>query len=58
MWHYHRDKLFLNVNGAIADFSAKNNNSASFRFRTKIASRIGQNGTKMIILANMRGFFL
>ena len=46
LWQYYRDKLFLDDNGAIADFPAGNNNSASFKFRTKIAERIGNNGAK------------
>ena len=36
LWHYCRYEPFLNVNGAIAD----NNNSASLKFKTKIAGRI------------------
>ena len=29
---YYRDEPFLNANGAIADFSADNNNRALFKF--------------------------
>ena len=38
LWHYYRDKLFLN-NDATADFPTNNNNSASFNLKTKIANR-------------------
>ena len=48
LWQYHRDEPFLNVNGAIDGFLADNNNSASFRFATKIASRTGNDGTKNV----------
>ena len=44
LWHYYRDEPFLNVNGAIA----YNNNSGSFKFKTKIAGRIGQDGIKNV----------
>ena len=40
LWHYNRDEPFLNANGDITDFSADNNNSASFKFKTKIAGKI------------------
>ena len=33
-------------NGGIADFPANNNNTASFKFKTKVAGRIGNGGTK------------
>ena len=46
LWHYYRDEPFINANGAIADFSADNNDSVSFKFKRKITSRIGENGTK------------
>ena len=46
LWKYHKDEPFLDHNGAIADFCADDNNSASFKFKTKIAGRIGNNGTK------------
>ena len=48
LWHYYRDELFLNANGPIADFPADNNNSASFKFKTKIGSRIGDDGTENV----------
>ena len=43
LWHYYRDEPFLNANGDIADFPADNNNSASFKFKTKTACRIDEN---------------
>ena len=46
LWQYCRDEPFLNNDGAIADFPSDNNNSASFRFKTKIVASIGNNGTK------------
>ena len=39
LWHYDRDEPFLG-NGASAGVPANNNNSASFKFKTKIAGRI------------------
>ena len=48
LWHYYRDKPFLNANGAIADFPTDTNNSDSFRFKTKIADRTGNDDTKNI----------
>ena len=46
LWHYYRDEPFLN--GTISHFSADNNNSASFKFKTKIASRTENDGTKNV----------
>ena len=46
LWQYYRDEPFLDDNGAIADFPAGNNNSALFKFKTKIADRTGNDGTK------------
>ena len=51
LWQYYRDEPFLDDNGAIADLPARNNNSASFKFKLQIASRIGSYGTKS---ANIR----
>ena len=49
LWNYYRDESFLNGNGAIADFPADNNsNSASFKFKTKIADQTGNDGTKNV----------
>ena len=39
---------FLDDNGATVDFPVDNNDSASFKFKTKIASRIGNNDTKVV----------
>ena len=39
LWHYYRDKPFLNANGAITDFPVGDNNSVSFKFRIKMADR-------------------
>ena len=46
LWQYYRDEPFLNNNGAIADFPADSNNSALFKFKTKVAGRTGNDGTK------------
>ena len=46
LWHWFRDEPFLD-NGAIDDFLANSNKSASFKFKTKIVGRTG-NGTKNI----------
>ena len=48
LWHYYRDEPFLNANVAIADFPADNNNSASFKFKTKISDGIGDDDTKNV----------
>ena len=37
LWRYYSGEPFLNDYGAIADFSADNNNSTSFKFKTKVA---------------------
>ena len=47
LWQYYRDEPYLDNNGTIADFSADNNNSASFKFERKVASGIGNDGKKM-----------
>ena len=46
LWQYYRDEPFLNANGAIDDFPADDNKSASFKFKTKIAGRTGNDGKK------------
>ena len=46
LWQYYRYEPFLDDDGAIADFPDDNNNSALFKFKTKIAGRIENNGTK------------
>ena len=45
---YYRDEPFLNNNGAIAYFLVDNSNSDSFKFATKIAARIGNDGTNNV----------
>ena len=47
LWDYYRDEPFL-ANDDIADFPADNNNSDSFKFKTKIAGRTGNGGTKNV----------
>ena len=47
LWHYYRDEPFSD-NGAIADFPANDDNSASFKFKTKIADRRENDGTKHV----------
>ena len=39
--------MFLDANGAIADFPANNNNSVSFIFKTKIACKTENDSAKM-----------
>ena len=36
LWQHYRDQPFLDANGAIANFPAANNNSASFKFNQSI----------------------
>ena len=48
LWQYYRGEPFLNANGAIDDFPADDNNSASFKFKTKIAGRRRNDGTKNV----------
>ena len=61
LWHYYRDEPFLNANGAIADFPADNNNSASFKFKTKTTGRTENDGTKnfkiRVLLKYLRNFW-
>ena len=44
-WYY-RYEAALNAKGAIIDFAADSNNDAFFKFKTKIACRTGNDGTK------------
>ena len=44
LWQYYRNEPFLNKNCVIDDFPADYNNMASFKFKTKIAGRIGNDG--------------
>ena len=46
--NYYRYEPFLNANGAIADFTADNNNSVSFKFKSKIAGKTENDGTKNV----------
>ena len=48
LWHYYRDEPFLNVYGTIGEFPVDNDNSASFKFKTKIAGRTEDDGTKSV----------
>ena len=48
LWQYYRDEPLLNSNGNIPGFPADNNNSPSFKFKTKIAGRTGNNGTRKV----------
>ena len=48
LWHYYSGEPFLNAYDAIADFSADNNNSTSFKFKTKVA------GTTEIMVQNVK----
>ena len=48
LWKYYRDEPFLDANGAITDFPADDNKSASFTFKTKIADKIENSNTKDI----------
>ena len=45
-----RDEPLIADNGAIANFHSDNDNSASFKFKTKIASWIRNDGKKMLKL--------
>ena len=46
LWQYYRHETLQDSNGAIADFPADNNNSALFKFKTKIARRTENDVTK------------
>ena len=48
LWQFYRDEPFITDNGAIADFPADKNNSASFKYKTKITGRIENDGTKNV----------
>ena len=41
-------KRWTFLNDAVADFPADNYNSASFQFKTKMAGRTGNEGTKSV----------
>ena len=57
LWNDHRDEPFVDINGAIADFPADNNNSASFKFKTKIAGRRESDGTKNVKIRTPLKYF-
>ena len=46
LWQYFRDEPALESNGEIIDFTANNNNSASFKFKQQITGQMGNNGTE------------
>ena len=48
LWQYYRDETFLDDNGAVADFLADDSKRALFKFKTNIASRTGNDGTKNV----------
>ena len=48
--HYYRDESYLSASSAIASFPGDNNNSASFKFKTKITGRIGIGGSKNVTI--------
>ena len=48
LWQYYRDEPYLDDNGTIADFPAENNNTASFKFKTKIVGRTGKDETENV----------
>ena len=39
LWQYYRDETALTANDKIIDFPAKNNNSASFKFKQQITGQ-------------------
>ena len=47
-WQYNWDEPFLNANGAITEFSADNNNIASFKCKVKIAGTTENDGRKLV----------
>ena len=62
LWYYYRDEPFLNAHSAINDFPADNNNSASFKVRTKIEGWIEEdddtkNVKVRVPLKNLRQFW-
>ena len=46
LWQYYRDEPALDSNDNIIDFPAKNNNSASFKFKQQIIGQTGNAGAK------------
>ena len=50
LWHFYIDTAFINDDGAIADLPAGNNNRLLFKFKTKMAAKIGNDGKKILKL--------
>ena len=48
LWQYYRNEPYLDDNGTIADFPAENNNTASFKFKTKIVGRTRKDETENV----------
>ena len=57
LYQYYRDYPFLDHNGAIADFPTDNNNSASFKYKTKITGSIENDGTKNVKIRVLLKYF-
>ena len=48
LWQYYRDEIYLDANGAIANFPAVNKNSALFIFKQKITGKTAAGGRKEV----------
>ena len=48
LWQYYRYEPALDNNGTNIDFLDNGNNSASFKFKTKIVGRTGNNRTENV----------
>ena len=48
LWQYYRDEPALDNNGTNIGFLDNGNNSASFKFKTKIVGRADNNGTENV----------
>ena len=48
LWNYYRDEPFLKADSTIGDLHTDNNNSTSFKFKTKIAGKTENNGTQNV----------
>ena len=61
LWMYYRDEPFLDINGAISNFPAATNNSASFKFKQKITGKTPDGGRKdveiMVLLKYLSNFW-
>ena len=57
LYQYYRDYPFLDHNGAIGDFPTDNNNSASFKYKTKITGSIENDGTKNVKIRVLLKYF-